>query len=94
MNISETLRQLADDMENRPNEKCWLFRNAYEETELTAEEALALAYTFKRIRRKPKTSRERFEEWRSQNEEDYKSIALVLWEAWQEAESQAKEGER
>lgn len=45
-------------------------------------------------RRKPKTSRERFEEWCSKNFEDPPNklfYGTVLWGAWQEAERQAKE---
>ena len=42
-------------------------------------------------RRKPKTSRERFEAWFRPAE--YLGSCNVAWEAWQEAERQAKESD-
>jgi hypothetical protein len=44
------------------------------------------------VRRKPQTSRERFEEWQAKHGCNFAGHAEALaWEAWQEVERQARE---
>lgn len=101
--LIEKLRAIAGDLASQPHEKCWQVMEVQRGNWIDVQPSTAvirLNDVAWKVRRKPKSSRERFEEWARENEFNtskshhvycFEKTALA-WKVWEVAERQALAG--